>query len=734
MSWTTVIWLCSAGVCIVLAVVYLLVWLQDRKAWENLAFSVWTSAVAISLAFELAMMHSPTRENYAKLLGMTPLPFAVMAIAYFAFVRLYLQAGRRWLMWSVFGILALELLVKVTLLPIFPFAKIADLQHIPLWGDTLVAPVAVKSPWSWITGLVVMLELAFVGNAAVEAWREGRKRPVKILAVAVCCSTVFSVAITILVMRAELPPPVIVTLPAMFTILVMAYGLSFDLLQKRQLSRNLRETEERMSLAADAADLGMWQWDIVRDRIWATKPSFERAGINESEHVDFNRFLQLVHPDDREPTQQAVHHALSGGGDFEAEYRIVTPDGTARWIAARGSVERGSNGKPLRLQGVSIDITNRKQAEEALRESERRLKEAQRIAHIGSWELDLLTNTLNWSDESCRIFEIDWEHFGASYEAFLDAIHPDDRNMVDNAYTQSLKNGQPYGITHRLLMPDGRIKYVHEQCETFYSPDGKPLRSLGTVQDITELKNAQEERMALRLELAHLNRVMTMNELSAVLAHEINQPLGAIMNNATAAQILTSKLTKGNEEAREILEDIIKDTNRAAQIVRKIRGTVKKGEVSYESLYMDDLVKEVLQVYQSLFRRDKISVRLDIRPDLAPIRGDHVRLQQVLMNLISNAVEAMKESPSKDLTIRSTMQSPDTITVSVSDSGLGIDDRIRAKIFQPFSTTKKDGLGMGLRICQSIVEEHGGRIWVENNLDGGTTFSFSLRAFQGESR
>jgi two-component system sensor kinase FixL len=227
---------------------------------------------------------------------------------------------------------------------------------------------------------------------------------------------------------------------------------------------------------------------------------------------------------------------------------------------------------------------------------------------------------------------------------------------------------------------------------------------------------------------------MTTSKLSASLAHEINQPLGAILNNASTAQIISAKADGENTELEEILEDIIADAWRAGQVIRKIRGIVKKEEAKFEQRNLNVLIGEVIELYQNTLNIEKISVLLDLQPDLVPIRGDRVRLQQVLMNLVTNALEVMRKRSSKTLKIRSAMQSPDMIIVSVSDSGTGIDDAKKDKMFEPFFTTKKDGLGMGLRICQSIIEEHGGRIWVENNPDAGATFSFSLKADQGDSR
>jgi C4-dicarboxylate-specific signal transduction histidine kinase len=251
--------------------------------------------------------------------------------------------------------------------------------------------------------------------------------------------------------------------------------------------------------------------------------------------------------------------------------------------------------------------------------------------------------------------------------------------------------------------------------------------------DITERRQNEIERVQLRLELAHLARVMTMNELSASLAHEINQPLGAILNNASAAKVLLSQVRDKPEDLTEIVEDIIRDTKRAGDVVRKIRGMVKKGEVQFEQVQLNMLINEMLSLFQNSININKTSLRLELTNDLPQVIGDRVHLQQVLLNLITNAMEAMQEKPLRILTIRSGFKAPDVVMVSIADSGPGIKEAVKDIVFKPFFTTKKDGLGFGLAVCRSIIEEHGGQIWAENNPDGGATISFSIKARQGGS-
>jgi C4-dicarboxylate-specific signal transduction histidine kinase len=236
----------------------------------------------------------------------------------------------------------------------------------------------------------------------------------------------------------------------------------------------------------------------------------------------------------------------------------------------------------------------------------------------------------------------------------------------------------------------------------------------------------------LRIELAHLGRVTMMNEISSALAHEINQPLGAILNNASAARLLMSQGKNSPGEINEIIDDIIWDARRAGDVVRKIRGIVKISDAHFERLDINTLVATTTELVRNRISMDKISLRLDLQPGIEDVKGDHVRLQQVLLNLINNSVEAMPAGPSRKLTIRSHMEGPDTVIISVIDTGKGFDNEVAKKLFKPFFTTKKDGLGMGLRICRSIIEEHGGRILAENNTNGGATVSFSLKTWREE--
>jgi len=277
----------------------------------------------------------------------------------------------------------------------------------------------------------------------------------------------------------------------------------------------------------------------------------------------------------------------------------------------------------------------------------------------------------------------------------------------------------------------GHIVSFEVVLDLMRDDDGK--RIVAFYRDVTERKQAESDKAQLRHELAHLAGVMAMNEISTSLAHEINQPLGAILNNASAAKLLVSRATDTPDDISEILADIIQDAKRAGDVIRKIRGMMANEEALFEPLDMNALIEETEKLFRNAVSMQNVSISLVLQPDLARVKGDRVRLQQVLVNLITNALESMQKKTTKILTIRSKMQAPGEVTVSISDSGIGINAAKKDDVFKPFYTTKKEGLGMGLRICKSIIEEHGGRIWAENNPDAGATFSFSLKTLPGES-
>ncbi|MBI5429034.1 MAG: CHASE domain-containing protein [Nitrosomonadales bacterium] len=405
-----------------------------------------------------------------------------------------------------------------------------------------------------------------------------------------------------------------------------------------------------------------------------------------------------------------------------------------RYLHTRKIPVFADDGSPLYLLGISEDITERKKADEQLRRSEHGLAEAQRIARLGNWELDLVNNTLTWSDEIYRIFEIDPEQFGASYQAFLDTIHPDDREMVNSAYADSVKNRKPYDIVHRLLMKDGRVKYVNEKCETYFGEDGNPLRSVGTVHDITAQKVAEIALTALKDDLENRVRARTteleaankeLEAFSYSVSHDLRTPLRAI--DGFSHILLEDYAGKLDGEGKRLLNVVRDNTSRMGQLIDDILKFSRAGrlELTFSEIDMESMAREVCE---ELRPTDGHELQVEIG-HLPPAMGDRAMMRQVFVNLLSNAIKFSRAKEGARIEMGSSAGENETVYF-VKDNGAGFDMQYSDKLFGVFqrlhSVTEFDGTGIGLAIVKRIVTRHGGRVWAEGKVNEGATVYFSL--------
>ena len=611
MSWVTVIWSMVAGASLAMALPHVLIAVKQRGAWVRLLFAMAAVAVAGTAVAEMAMMHAQNTQQIARSLQWVHVPVFVLVLAIVGFVTLYFGTGRMWLGSAACVLRLVTLIINFAKPPNLNFQEITGLRRFELLGEIISLPDGVASPWTRLAQLSSLLLLAFVVDASVALWRRGgpgdRRRAV-VVGGSITVFIVLAAGVSALILETRIDAPYFVSFSFLAIIVAMSFDLSRDLLRSAQLVHQLqasegalRESEQRLELAASAAELGLWVWEIERDAIWTTDKTRALFGFGKDESLDFASFMRRLHPEDRDGVLAAVAKALENGRDYRSEYRILPDNLPPCWISTRGRVEFNGTGRPVRMRGVSLDVTERKQAEVELRQN--------------------------------------------------------------------------------------------------------------------------------REELAHVGRVALMGELAASLAHELNQPLTGIVTNAQVGQRSLDRGRWNAEEFREILQDIADDGKRAGEIIRSMRNMVKKGQLAWGLLDVNDVVTRatLLAKPDAMARGCKISLRLET--NLPKVHGVQIQLKQVLLNLIVNACDAMQSvaASRRIVTLSTAADGGGRVQVSVRDCGTGLPVE-EAKIFQPFFSTKRDGLGMGLVIARSIVEAHGGRLSAENAESGGACFHFTLSA------
>ena len=392
------------------------------------------------------------------------------------------------------------------------------------------------------------------------------------------------------------------------------------------------------------------------------------------------------------------------------------------------------SGRFTGYRGVGRHITARKRAEEALRRSEAYLAEAQRLSYTGTFAFNA-TAPVYWSEESYRIWGLDPRQGLPSREIVLQRIHPDDRERVNVETEEALRQKRDFALEFRIVLPDETVKHIEATGHPLFSADGELVEMIATHVDVTERKRAEEEHERLRQlesDLAHVNRVSMMGELTASLAHEILHPIATARNNARAAMRFLDMSPPNMAEVREALACIVRDADRGKDIIDRIRAHIKKAPPRHDRFDINEAIEEVIEMVRAPIEKNKVSVRTRLAEGLTSVWGDRVQLQQVILNLILNAIEAMSsvEERGRMLSIRTEQRGAAGIIVAVHDSGPGVAPEHLQRIFEPFYTTKESGIGMGLSICRSIIDAHGGRLWADAEQPRGTVFQFTLPAAQ----
>lgn len=605
MSLITVLWSMASAASLSLAVIHGMVWLSDRKVRAELWFALAALSMSAYPFFDLAMMRAESPEAFGEAARWALVPISLTIASVLLLVHSYFGTGRRWLLMTSLVTRALALGVNLLHPHGLFFESVTSLREISFLGEMVSAPAGEIGGWLWVEHVAALVWTGYLLDASCRLWRiggrEGRRRVVTIGGGIVFILAAGLIQATLVVAQV-IALPVAVTGSFLVLLIVMGFELSRDVLRAAHLARSLQASEQRFEMAATAARLAPWEWNIATNLIWTTSDGRRIYGIPPDEEVDFQRFTETLHPDDRPAVALEVEKTLLDSSPFAAEYRVVLPDGAERWIAAAGRLERDPSGRPLLLRGVSLDITSRKQSEQEL---------------------------------------------------------------------------------------------------------------------------AQQ-----RQDLTHLSRVSMLGELAGTIAHELNQPLAAILSNSQVGHSMIREGRVDLAEIEAIMEDVVSDAKRAGGIIHGMRAMFKKDAVmELQPVDLNDAVTQVCGLLHSEIVVKKARIELDLEESLPLVMAGRVEIQQVLINLILNSLDAMKAAGSCDARIHiGTSSGSGHVILCVRDNGPGIPAEMKARLFEAFVTTKPGGLGLGLAISHGIIRRFEGEMSGENPPGGGAMFRINLPA------
>ena len=488
----------------------------------------------------------------------------------------------------------------------------------------------------------------------------------------------------------------------------------------------LRESESRFRIVADAAPVLIWMAGVDQLCTFFNKPWLEFTGRSMEQELG-NGWAEGVHSDDLQNCLDVYSEAFDARQPFVMQYRLRRNDGSFRWVSDQGVPRYDAQGRFAGYIGSCFDVTELVNKDAALRESEERMRMAAEAVNLGIWEWDLSKDEI-WATNARRAL-LGWPASGKiTLKHFISRLHPGDRDRIRQAIDDAIHKGQDFDSEYRLVLPDGIVRWMATRGSVRLDAHGKPAQLLGISIDITARKQAELEAKQRRDELSHLSRVALIGEMSASIAHELNQPLAGIASNAGAGQRFIDRGNVDLQEIRELLADIGADARRASDVVRGIRGMIKKEQMGRQRINLNDIVTNVVHILSSDALLHWCELKTSLDTNLPMVEADPIQIQQVLINLVVNAFDALRDTPvsKREVEINTQQNADGAVRVSVRDYGVGISPETRSRLFEQFFTTKAEGLGMGLAIARSIVEAHAGTIDAESAEDGGARFHFTL--------
>ena len=507
--------------------------------------------------------------------------------------------------------------------------------------------------------------------------------------------------------------------------IVRWYGANIDIDERKQAEEALRASERTLNLIINTIPMLAWSTDPKGFVEFLNQRWLEFTGLSEEQASGYG-WAVAIHPDDAKGLIDYWQAALASGTEVDVEARMRRFDGQYRWFLFRASPLRDESGKIVKWYGTNVDIEDRKRADEELQRSEAFLAEGQRLSRTGTFAWRPDTMKFIWSEELYRIHEIE-PGTPISTDIAQIGVHPDDIPLVNEATARGVEAGSDYEHTHRIAMPDGRIKFLHVMARATRDLDGR-LEYIGAVQDVTQRMLSEEALAKSRSEIAHIARVMSLGVLTASIAHEINQPLAGIITNAETCIQMLDDDPPDIEGARQTALRSMRDGNRASDVIARLRSLFKRKDFVAEIIDLNEATREVIALSSGELRRSKVVLQMDLADDLPPVNGDRVQLQQVIINLLRNAMDAMRETEDRprQLLIQTEKDGAENVRLIVQDTGVGFAHDTADRLFESFYSTKNDGMGIGLAISRSIIEAHKGQIWATLNSGPGSTFAFSI--------
>jgi PAS domain S-box-containing protein len=519
-----------------------------------------------------------------------------------------------------------------------------------------------------------------------------------------------------------------------------------DISERKRAEAILKESEARFREVLENSLAASYKRNLKAGVYEYLSPVWERISgytPEEMKHLSVEAVAELMHPDDEPEVQRVVTEALSSSSTSccQVEYRFKhKADGQYIWLHDEFVVMREAQGAPVAMIGSVSNITARRLAEVALKESEARLAESQRIAHVGSWELDVGSHVLTWSDESFRMFGFRKGEFSPTMEAFFECVHPDDRPTM-NATTQAAwYEGKPFDVEHRIIRPDGQMRTVHEMAEIIFDDAGQPARMIGTVRDITERKRGEARVVQVEKLLLQSEKMEAIGQLAGGIAHDFNNILTGIIGFTS----MSKRHAKGNPVLENNLARILAASYRAKHLTQQILLFSRQSVQEKAVIDLKPIVTEVLDLLKASIP-SSVGITADLQPDVKPVLADATKIHEVILNLVANAVHAMGKKGT--LTVRLHAECLDQLehlqtgdvgageysVIEVTDTGCGMDAAVLSRAFEPFFTTKSvgEGTGMGLSVALGVVQSSGGNIRVASVVGKGTTFTIYLPVAEG---